>query len=100
MHWGHAISKDLINWEDLPIALAPDSLGYIFSGSAVLDSENSSGLGTIANPPLVALFTYHDMVAEQSGSLIYQSQAIAYSLDKGRNWTKIRWQSSTPKSRN
>jgi fructan beta-fructosidase len=88
MHWGHAISKDLLHWENLPIALAPDSLGYIFSGSAVLDSENSSGLGTIANPPLVAIFTYHDMVAERIGSLEYQSQAIAYSLDKGRTWTK------------
>jgi fructan beta-fructosidase len=88
MHWGHSISKDLLHWENLPIALAPDSLGYIFSGSAVLDSENSSGLGTITNPPLVAIFTYHDMVAEQNSSLEYQSQAIAYSLDKGRTWTK------------
>jgi len=50
-------SKDLINWKIFQSPLAPDSLGYIFSGSAVLDSENSSGLGTIANPPLVALLT-------------------------------------------
>lgn len=89
MHWGHAITKDLINWENLPIALAPDSLGYIFSGSVVYDSENSSGLGTIGNPPLVALYTYHDMVAEKHGSLEYQSQALAYSVDKGRTWTKF-----------
>lgn len=88
MHWGHAVSTDMVSWENLPIALSPDSLGYIFSGSAVLDSENSSGLGTVANPPLVAIFTYHDMAAEQSGGLEYQSQAIAYSLDKGRTWSK------------
>jgi fructan beta-fructosidase len=88
MHWGHAISKDLISWEELPIALYPDSLGYIFSGSAVYDSENSSGLGTSENPPLVAIYTYHDMEGEKSGRTDFQSQAIAYSLDKGRTWVK------------
>jgi len=88
MHWGHAVSKGLINWEDLPIALAPDSLGYIFSGSAVYDAENSSGFGTEENPPLVAIFTYHDMEGERSGETEYQSQALAYSLDKGRTWEK------------
>jgi fructan beta-fructosidase len=88
MSWGHAISKNLVNWEHLPIALAPDSLGYIFSGSAVLDSENSSGLGSASNPPLVAIFTYHNMDGEKSGATDYQSQAIAYSLDKGRTWIK------------
>ena len=88
MHWGHAISKDLVTWEELPIALYPDSLGYIFSGSAVLDEENSSGLGTAENPPIVAIFTYHDMAGEKSGKIDFQTQGIAFSLDKGRTWTK------------
>ncbi|RIW15786.1 glycoside hydrolase family 32 protein [Algoriphagus lacus] len=88
MHWGHAISTDLVNWEELPIALYPDSLGYIFSGSAVVDSDNTSGLGTAENPPIVAIFTYHDMAGEKSGAADFQSQGIAFSLDKGRSWTK------------
>ena len=44
MHWGHAISTDLVHWEHMPIAIYPDSLGYIFSGSAVADYNNTSGL--------------------------------------------------------
>lgn len=88
MHWGHAVSKDLVHWEHLPIALYPDSLGYIFSGSAVLDKKNTSGLGTTSNPPLVAIFTYHHPEMEREGSNVFQTQAIAYSLDNGRTWTK------------
>lgn len=88
MHWGHAVSKDLINWEELPIAIYPDSLGYIFSGSAVYDEANTSGFGTSENPPFVAIYTYHDMAGEKSGATDYQKQAIAYSIDKGRTWTK------------
>lgn len=88
MHWGHAISKDLIHWEQFPIALYPDSLGYIFSGSAVLDKENTSGLGSKENPALVAIFTYHDIVGERAGSDTFQTQGIAYSLDNGRTWEK------------
>lgn len=88
MHWGHAVSTDLINWEELPIAIYPDSLGYIFSGSAVYDEANTSGLGTSENPPFVAIYTYHDMAGEKSGATDFQKQAIAYSLDKGRTWVK------------
>ena len=88
MHWGHAISKDLIHWEHLPIALYPDSIGYIFSGSAVVDVNNTSGFGKDGEPPLVAIFTYHNMVGEKSGRTDFQTQGIAYSLDKGRTWTK------------
>jgi fructan beta-fructosidase len=88
MHWGHAVSKDIMHWEQLPIALYPDSMGYIFSGSAVVDTSNTSGLGTKENPPIVAVFTYHNMEGEKSGRIDYQTQGIAYSLDKGRSWTK------------
>jgi fructan beta-fructosidase len=88
MHWGHAVSRDLIHWENLPIALAPDSLGYIFSGSAVFDKHNSTGFGTERNPPLVAMFTYHDPTGEKAGRTDYQYQGLAYSLDKGRTWAK------------
>lgn len=88
MHWGHAISKDMIYWEHLPIALYPDNLGYIFSGSAVVDHQNTSGFGTQDNPPLVAIYTYHLMEGEKAGRNDYQTQGIAFSLDNGRSWTK------------
>ena len=88
MHWGHAVSTDLIHWEHLPIALYPDSLGYIFSGSAVVDWKNSSGLSTQEAPPLVAIFTHHDPVGEKERKVDFQSQSIAFSNDKGRTWTK------------
>ena len=88
MHWGHAVSKDMINWKHLPVALFPDSLGYIFSGSAVADVKNTSGLGSAENPPLVAIFTYHDPIGEKKGSLKFQNEGLAFSKDKGRTWTK------------
>lgn len=88
MHWGHAISKDLVHWEHLPIALYPDSLGMIFSGSAVVDVSNTSGLGTTENPAMVAIYTYHDMAGEKAGKNNFQTQGIAFSVDKGRTWAK------------
>jgi len=88
MHWGHAVSADLIHWKHLPIALYPDSLGYIFSGSAVVDSMNTSGFGSAEKPPMVAIFTYHNPKLEKSGSKVFQNQGIAFSLDGGRVWTK------------
>ncbi|GDX46491.1 hypothetical protein LBMAG24_18190 [Bacteroidota bacterium] len=88
MHWGHAVSKDMITWEHLPIALFPDSHGYIFSGSAVIDWQNTSGFGSIDNPPMVAIYTYHNPEKEKAGAIDFQTQGIAYSLDKGRTWKK------------
>ncbi len=88
MHWGHATSKDLVHWEHQPVALYPDSLGYIFSGSAVADVNNTSGFGVDGKVPLVAIYTYHDPVKEKAKAIDMQSQAIAYSLDDGKTWVK------------
>ncbi|MEJ2540304.1 MAG: glycoside hydrolase family 32 protein [Gemmatimonadota bacterium] len=88
MHWGHAVSRDLVRWDHLPVALEPDSLGYIFSGSAVVDRENTSGFGTGDDPPLVAIFTYHDPVRAEAATGDHETQGIAYSTDRGRTWTK------------
>lgn len=79
MHWGHAVSKDMVHWTQYPIALYPDDLGMIFSGSAVVDADNTSGFGKNGKPPIVAIFTHNTDVQEQS---------IAYSNDKGRTWKK------------
>ena len=88
MHWGHATSTDLMHWQHRPIALYPDSLGYIFSGSAVVDSNNTSGFGKGGKIPLVAIFTHHDPKGEKEGRNDYQVQSLAYSLDDGNTWTK------------
>ena len=88
MHWGHARSKDMVHWEHLPIALYPDELGLIFSGSAVIDTQNTSGFGSIENPAMVAIYTYHLMEGEKAGRDDFQTQGIAYSLDEGATWTK------------
>ena len=82
MSWGHAVSTDLFNWEHLPVAIACTERTGIFSGSAVVDYTNSSGFGSLDNPPLVAIYTVH--FNDESN----QSQHIAYSLDEGLTWTK------------
>ena len=90
MHWGHAVSTDMIHWEHLPVALYPDELGYIFSGSAVIDWNNTSGLGTEvdSHPPMVAIFTHHHPDGPDEGRKDFQVQSIAYSVDRGRTWKK------------
>lgn len=88
MHWGHATSKDLVHWQQQPIALYPDSLGYIFSGSAVIDKDNTSGFGKNGVAPMVAIFTHHDPNGEKEGRNDFQNQSLAYSLDEGKTWTK------------
>lgn len=89
MHWGHAISKDLLHWEELPIALYPDELGLIFSGSCYYDRENKSGLGSPEIPffgvkakaPLIAMYTSHYLSPTHKMADDYQQQSIAYSTD-------------------
>ncbi|WP_223068259.1 glycoside hydrolase family 32 protein [Paenibacillus caui] len=85
MHWGHAVSRDLVHWEHLPIALFPDEAGMIFSGCCVVDQDDSSGLFN-GGSGLVALFTLADDGSE-SGTP-FQCQGIAFSKDRGRTWTK------------
>lgn len=80
MHWGHAISKDLLHWEELPDALYPDNLGGMFSGSAIIDYDNTAGYNKGTNPALIAIYT--------AASDEKQTQCIAYSLDNGRTFTK------------
>ncbi|MES2455117.1 MAG: glycoside hydrolase family 32 protein [Bacteroidota bacterium] len=80
MSWGHAVSKDLVHWEELAVALHPDKLGTMFSGSAVIDYDNTSGFGKPGKPAMVALYT-----ADNPDK---QIQCVAYSLDKGRTWSK------------
>jgi fructan beta-fructosidase len=80
MSWGHAVSRDLVRWDHLPIALREESGIMIFSGSAVVDARNSSGLGRPDAPPMIAVYT-----GEGHGK---QTQNLAYSLDRGRSWTK------------
>lgn len=84
MHWGHAKTKDLLNWENLPIALYPDENGVIFSGSIVYDENNTSGMAKDGINPLVAIFTYHKDV--EGG--VRQSQGIAFSYDGGVTFEK------------
>jgi fructan beta-fructosidase len=86
MHWGHAVSKDLIHWENLPIALYPDELGAIFSGSAVVDWENTTGFFEKDKPGLVAIYTSAGTYPDSDRPL--QQQSLAYSKDNGRTWVK------------
>ena len=81
MHWGHAVSRDLLHWQELPIALdaEPEGLGYAFSGGAVIDWNNTSGLGDGVNPPIIASYTQHSKDA-------VQVQSIAYSTDGGKRF--------------
>lgn len=79
MHWGHAISPDLIHWRELPEALYPDEHGVMFSGSAVVDWNNTAGFQTGEEKVLVCIFT-------AAGKPF--TQGLAYSNDRGRTWTK------------
>jgi fructan beta-fructosidase len=86
MHWGHAVSTDLINWTHLDAALLPDENGMCFSGSAVVDASDCSGLFG-GQPGLIAFYTAHRVLSDAPDDYV-QEQCIAYSSDKGRSWQK------------
>ena len=80
MHWGHAVSTDLLRWKHLPVAMYPDDIGFMFSGCVVIDEHNTSGFQHGKEKTMVAVFTQ-----EKNGR---QVQSIAYSNDRGRTWEK------------
>ena len=80
--WGHAISTDFVNWAHLPQALSATDRSMAFSGSAVVDTENASGLSEDERPPLVLIYTSHST----GGQTPLQAQHIAFSVDRGRSW--------------
>ena len=82
MSWGHAVSTDLVIWQHQPIALEEENQVMIFSGSAVVDYNNTSGFGINNQPPIIAIYTSYDA---KTG---LQNQSIAYSNDKGRTFVK------------
>lgn len=88
MSWGHAVSKDLMHWEELPLAIeeyldaATGDSTMIFSGTVVIDKENTAGFGANA---MIAIYTSH---VHKNNEAVVQHQSLAYSTDKGRTWKR------------
>jgi levanbiose-producing levanase len=87
MSWGHSTSTDLVHWTEESVAMEATDTEEIFSGSIVVDTDNTSGLGSTDEPAMVALYTsaYKDNAPLPKGA---QAQSVAYSLDHGRTWKK------------
>lgn len=92
IHWGHAVSKDLVEFIHEDIAVYPDEIGQIWSGSVIVDEKNRSGLKTGKEDVMVAFFTYYETKTK------LQSQGMAYSNDKGRNFEKYQKNPIIPNS--
>ncbi len=86
MSWGHAVSPDLLHWQELPIALREENGIMIFTGSTVVDERNTSGFCTGNKPCMVAVYTGH--TPARAGRPALQTQNLGYSNDRGRTWTK------------
>jgi fructan beta-fructosidase len=87
MTWGHAVSKDMLHWTHLPDALHPDDTGTMYSGTAVVDTENTAGLKTGEEDPIVLFYTSAGGNNPSSRGVRF-TQSLAYSNDRGRTWTK------------
>jgi len=87
MTWGHAVSTDLVHWEEIGDALQPDEYGTMFSGSGVVDWNNTTGFQTGDEPPLICIYTNAGDSSPWSEGKPF-TQGIAYSNDRGRTWTK------------
>jgi fructan beta-fructosidase len=88
MSWGHAVSKDLVHWQELPVALPEENGVMIFTGSTVVDEHNTSNFCLNNKPCLVAIYTGHTPRSADKPAL--QTQNLAYSNDRGRTWTKYK----------
>ncbi len=86
MHWGHATSTDLMHWVDGDIALHPDDMGTMFSGSGIVDKENVTGLSPDGNTILLYYTTAAEHTVASRGKLF--CQCLAYSKDGGKTVTK------------
>ena len=86
MSWGHAVSRDLVHWKELPVALPEENGVMIFTGSTVIDSANTSGFCINNKPCMVAVYTGHTPKTPTKPAL--QTQNLAFSNDRGRTWTK------------
>ena len=84
--WGHAVSPDLVHWQQINHAIEPDEYGWIWSGSAVVDRNNTAGLKSGEEDTLVAIYTTGGYGSPRNPTV----QAIAYSNDRGRTWTKYK----------
>ncbi len=85
MTWGHAVSPDMVHWEQIPHAIYPDELGTIFSGSGVVDWKNTAGFQTGDEAVMVCIYT---SAGDHAPKKVPYTQSIAYSNDRGRTWEK------------
>jgi len=94
MSWGHAVSRDLLHWRELPVAIpelkTEKDTEMVFTGSVVVDEKNTSGLCTNNKPCMVAIYTGHHIPAAPNEKHTLQNQNLAYSNDDGRTWTRYK----------
>jgi fructan beta-fructosidase len=87
MHWGHAVSSDLVRWAERPEALYPDEMGTMFSGSGIVDGSNTAGFQQGSEKPIVLVYTAAGGENPASEGQPF-TQAIAYSTDGGKTFAK------------